>query len=274
MRAGKSRRLSGEKGREPQAFLKFLGTAGARFVVARQLRSSAGLYLYGQGKQVLIDPGPGTLVRVNAARPPINLEKIDGLVLTHGHIDHANDVNILIDAMTAGGLHRRGWLFAPRDCLEGEKAVVFNYLKSYLEGIVALEPEKEYSLGQLRWKTSCRHEHPVETYGLIFDLQGKKLAIVADTKFFPELIESYQGAYWLVINVVRDTPFEDPTIQHLVLDDARQMIREIKPRVAILTHFGMAMLRARPWELARQLEEELGLKVMAASDGLTLPLDE
>ncbi len=175
--------------------------------------------------------------------------------------------------MTEGGLKRRGALFAPRESLEGEKAVVWNYLKSYLERIVVLEPEKEYSLGKLTWKTSGRHQHGVETYGLIFDLNGKKLALVADTKFFPELVTYYRGAHWLVVNVVRDTPFEDPSIQHLVLADVRRLVSEIRPEITVLTHFGMRMLRAKPWELARSLGEEFNLKVIAASDGFSLPLE-
>jgi phosphoribosyl 1,2-cyclic phosphodiesterase len=269
--------MSGAKKRTPQvrqaAFLKFLGTGGARFVVARQLRSSAGLYLEAEGKRVLIDPGPGTIVRLNSVRPRLDPEKIDALILTHGHIDHANDVNILIDAMKAGGLKRRGRLYAPRECVEGERAVVFNYLKGYLEEIVALEPQQTYFLDGLRWQTSVRHLHPVETYGLIFEIEGKKLAIIADTQFFPGLVESYRDAHWLIINVVRDTPFEDPSIQHLTLPDARRLIQAIRPTTAVLTHFGMGMLRAKPWELARQLEAELGVKVLAATDGLSLTLE-
>lgn len=267
----KSRKKNSQASHD-QAFLKFLGTAGARFVVARQLRSSAGLYLEANGKKVVIDPGPGTLVKLNAVKPKIDVEKIDGLILTHGHIDHANDINILIDAMTQGGLKRRGWLFAPEECLQGEKAVIFNYLKGYLEKIIPLEPETEYNFGELQWRTSIRHLHPVETYGLIFNIKGKRLAIVADTKFFPALIDCYHNAYWLILNVVRDSPFEDPSIQHLVLDDARKLIEEIKPAMAILTHFGMAMIRAKPWEIAKKLEDELGLKVVAAADGYTLLL--
>lgn len=258
---------------ETAAYLKFLGTAGARFVVAKQLRSSAGIYLEAKGVRVLIDPGPGTIVRLAASKPRLDAEKIDGVILTHGHIDHANDVNIIIDAMTAGGINKRGQLFAPRESLEGEKAVVLSYLKSYLEQIVVLEPQREYSLGQLTWKTSGRHHHGVETYGLIFDINGKKLAFVADTKFFPELVTYYQGAYWLVINVVSATPFADPAIQHLVLDDARRLIKEVRPEISILTHFGMNMLRAKPWELAQKLGEECQRRVIAATDGLTFSLE-
>lgn len=54
----------------------------------------------------------------------------------------------------------------------------------------------------------------------------------------------------------------------LCLDDTKKIIGEVRPRVAILTHFGMTILRAKPWKLAEQLGKELGLKVIAASDGM------
>jgi hypothetical protein len=33
------------------------------------------------------------------------------------------------------------------------------------------------------------------------------------------------------------------------------------------------MIRAKPWEVASELEKELGLRVIAASDGLKLDLE-
>ena len=42
--------------------------------------------------------------------------------------------------------------------------------------------------------------------------------------------------------------------------------------LAILTHFGMTMHRAKPWELAQQLSQETGVEVRAASDGTTFEL--
>jgi hypothetical protein len=35
----------------------------------------------------------------------------------------------------------------------------------------------------------------------------------------------------------------------------------------------MTMLKARPWELAKKLTEELGLDVIMASDGMTVELE-
>ncbi len=59
---------------------------------------------------------------------------------------------------------------------------------------------------------------------------------------------------------------------HLTLEDARRIIAAIKPRRAILTHFGMAMIKANPSALARDLEQELKVEVTAATDGLRIDL--
>ncbi|MBW1918186.1 MAG: MBL fold metallo-hydrolase [Deltaproteobacteria bacterium] len=254
------------------AFIKFLGSAGARVVVAKQLRSSAGVYIAAQGQNLILDPGPGTLVRCAKSRPPIDVTQLDALILTHAHLDHSNDVNILIDAMTAGGLKRRGTLFAPQECLEGDKAVVLSYLKSYLEKIIVLTPEQNYQIGELKFSTSLRHRHPVETYGIKFDFDGRPVAFLVDTGYFPGLLESYKDSWILIINVVRAYPHKSGEVMHLCLDEVRQILAAIRPRKAILTHFGMTMLKAKPWQVAQELTKELGIEVIAASDGLKLDI--
>jgi ribonuclease BN (tRNA processing enzyme) len=231
--------------------IRFLGTAGARFVVAKQLRSSA-----------------GTFVKIGRLKT-----KLDAIILSHLHIDHTNDVNALIDAMTSGGLARRGVLFAPASCLEGKDAVVLRYLRDYLETIVTLEAEKSYEYGGLSLCTSVAHEHGTETYGVSFARRGKKISFVVDTRYFSELADSYAGADMLILNVVRLAPHKSGDVLHLCVDDARQILQQVKPRIAVLTHFGVTMLRAKPWLVAQGLSEELGLDVRAASDGMTIELD-
>lgn len=258
---------------ENNSFIKFLGTAGARFVVAKQLRASGGVYIFAKGQSIIMDPGPGTLVKCSTSKPPIDVSKLSAIILTHAHIDHSNDTNILIDAMTAGGLEKKGFLFAPRQCLEGENAVVLGYLRDFLEKIIILEARKHYRIGELRFSTSLKHQHSVETYGIKFDLDGRLVSFLVDTKYFPELQEDYRNSDILVINVVRNTPFEGNDILHLSLEDAKEIIAAIRPRKAILTHFGMTMLRAKPWELAKDLTRELGVEVIAASDGMRLEID-
>jgi len=75
-----------------------------------------------------------------------------------------------------------------------------------------------------------------------------------------------------VIHVVRLNPIGDDPIDHLSIEDVKTIIREAKPRLTVLTHFGMTMIRAKPWMVAAELEKELGVRVIAASDGLKLDL--
>jgi phosphoribosyl 1,2-cyclic phosphodiesterase len=57
---------------------------------------------------------------------------LDGILLTHKHLDHSGDINVMIEAMTEGGFKKRGVLFAPRDALE-EDPVVLKYAMGYVE---------------------------------------------------------------------------------------------------------------------------------------------
>jgi len=254
-------------------FVKFLGTAGARFVMARQIRYSAGTFLRLGARVLMLDPGPGTLTRCARSRPKIDVARLDAVLLTHAHIDHSSDVNVLIDAMTQGGLERRGAVFAPAECLEGPNRIVLQYLRDFPERIVALQAQHEYELDGVRFSTSVRHRHGVETYGLRFHRASGDLAFLVDTEYFDGLAEAYAGADVLVLNVVRREELKGKRILHLTLDEAERIIREVAPRKAVLTHFGMTMLKGRPRELALAMSERLGIEVLAASDGMTLELD-
>ena len=121
--------------------IKFLGTAGARFVVSKQMRNSGGIWINIEDTKILIDPGPGSLIRCLNSKPKIIPRVLNGIILTHRHIDHSNDVNIMIESMTNGGFDKKGILFAPKDCLNNDP-VIFEYLRNYLKKIELLEEKK------------------------------------------------------------------------------------------------------------------------------------
>lgn len=58
------------------------------------------------------------------------------------------------------------------------------------------------------------------------------------------------------------------------MPDAEHIITELKPKVAILTHFGMTVWRARPWEVAEKLSQRTGVRVIAARDGMRFDLSQ
>jgi len=254
------------------AWVKFLGTAGARFVVIKQLRASGGLWLNIEDTNILIDPGPGCLVKCNSSKPRLDPTGLDAIILTHRHLDHSNDVNIMIEAMTKGGFKKKGTLYAPRDALEGDDPIVLKYTRDMVEDIELLHEKGIYQIKNVTFETPIKHIHGVETYGLNFKNKEEKniLSIISDTRYFDGLEKFYKGEI-LIINVVRFKPMKN--VDHLCIADAERIIEENKPKLAILTHFGMTMLKEKPWEIAESLSKKLGLKIIAANDGMKIDLE-
>ncbi len=237
-------------------------------MVASQILASGGLWLDLSGTQVLLDPGPGALV--HAVKRKLKPTDLEGIILSHKHLDHAADANVMIEAMTVGGTKRKGVLFAPRDALEDDP-VVMRYVRQYLERVEILSQGGVYRIGNIQFETPLRHQHSVETYGLIFHASEHTVSVIADTKYFDELCAHYQGDL-LILNLLRLEP--GGPLDHLSVPDAAKLIRELKPRVAILNHFGMTMWKAKPWEVAARLSEETGIRVIAARDGMKFDLSQ
>ncbi len=253
--------------------ITFLGTGGARFMIITQFLASGGLWLNLSGTEILVDPGPGCIVQ--STKRKLKADKLSAIILSHRHLDHSADVNIMAQGMTQAGLKRHGRLFAPADALETEP-VIYSYLKSYLEGIEVLGEGKSYSIGNISFTTPIRHIHSVETYGMVFKTAKHTFSYIADTRYFDDLCKHYDSEL-LIINV---TFLESPSpadhlsmpADHLSVPDAEHIIMELKPKAAILTHFGMTMWRAKPWEIAQRLTEKTGVKVIAARDGMKFDL--
>lgn len=243
----------------------FLGTAGGRVVVFKQWLASGGLWVEQGGVCLHLDPGPGALVQ--AVRRKLDPTRLDAIILSHKHLDHSADVNVMIEAMTTGGQRRRGVVLAPRDAYEDDP-VVLKYARGYVQDCWILQEGGEYRIGDLSIRAPMRHQHPGEVYGLIFSSPGCQWSYVADTKFTPALAEHYRTDL-----VVLHTVFlEDRDLYHLSIPDARRFIEAARPRKVVLTHFGATVWRAKPWVVAQRLSEETGVEVVAARDGMTLEL--
>lgn len=249
--------------------LIFLGTAGGRMSVAKQARASGGFWAVLGDTRIHVDPGPGALVQCHARALRLDPTRLDAIVLTHKHLDHSGDVNAMIEAMTEGGSNRRGIVLAPRDAYEDDP-VILRYVRDYPAATGILAEGGVHQVGAIRIETPLRLKHSAETYGL--RLVGPRLtvALIACTGYFPELESAYTSDI-LILNVVF-YPRRSET--HLCLEDAERLITAIQPRVAILTHFGMTMVRAKPWELADRVSQNTGIRTVAARDHQRLDLAE
>ena len=249
-------------------FIKFLGTAGARFVMIKQLRSSGGVWLNYKSTNIIIDPGPGSLVRCSVSRPKLDPSRLDGIILTHKHLDHSADINVMIEAMTNGGFKKRGVLFLPSDAL-GSEGVIYSYLRGFVQKVSILKKGK-FSIGDINFEVPIKNKHSVQTYGLKFHLGEDIVSFLSDTKYFSSLIDIYKGSTIIVLNVVFRHPRDE--YEHLCLDEAIEIIKKVNPHKAIITHFGMTMLKAKPHLLQERLRKELNREITFAYDGFCLNL--
>jgi phosphoribosyl 1,2-cyclic phosphodiesterase len=249
----------------------FVGTGGGRMTTAFQARATGGLWVCLDGVWVSIDPGPGALAHARSRALGLDPGVLDAVVLTHKHLDHSGDINAMIEAMTQGGTKKRGLVLAPRDAYEDDP-VILRYVRTYPAATGVLAPGGRYPIGGDGGpvlETPLQLKHPVETYGLRLVGGRFSVGLVACTGYLPE-IETALAADLLILNVVYREPRDEI---HLALPDARRLIAAMRPRLAVITHFGLTMLRARPWELADALARETGVRVLAARDRWRLDLE-
>jgi len=258
--------------------VRFLGTGGARFVVAKQIRASGGMWFTfapdsendGPRTQIHVDPGPGALVRALSAVPPCEPAELDALVLSHKHLDHAGDVNAMIEAMTQGGWKRRGALLAPLDAFEGEP-VIFPYAARFVATRHVVEQRSgPYDVNDVAIRSGVRHLHGVETYGYHFTYRGTTVSYLPCGRYFEGLAEDYAAHRpdVLIVNVLLYRGA--PNVDHLHFEQAREIFAHVRPKVGVMTHFSTKMLEQGPERLASALEDELGIRMYAARDGWLL----
>jgi ribonuclease BN (tRNA processing enzyme) len=242
----------------------FLGTGGGRMVVLNQMRHSGGFWLRLGGVNILQDPGPGSLVM--AYKQMLRPSSLDAIVLSHRHIDHSNDINVMIEAMTGGGFHPRGHVIVPPDCLNKDP-VVLQYVRPFTE-IVEIKEGMKISVRDINISFPIRTMHQVETFGAIYEFNSMRLGYIPDTEYFPDISRPFKKIDFLIINVVRMTT--DKRIRHLNMREAADLIGSIKPKLAILTHFGLQVLKASPDRQAKLISERTGVRTIAANDGLSV----
>jgi phosphoribosyl 1,2-cyclic phosphodiesterase len=175
----------------------------------------------------------------------------------------------MIEAMTNGGFKKKGVVFVPGDALNSNP-IVFTPFKEQVEKVEVLHETEKYKVGNICFETPVKHVHGVETYGLNVFGKNNSISLITDTQYFDGL-ESYYNGDVLILNVVLLEKKEN--IMHLSLDDVEKIISINRPKLSVLTHFGMNVIRSKPWEIAAELSKKIGVEVVAASDGMEIKLD-
>lgn len=248
--------------------ITFLGSGGGRFSAISQRRMTGGFRIDNLGgKNYHIDPGPGALIRTyQFGFDPRNLS---GVIVTHSHTDHYNDAEVLIEAMTRGMTKSLGTIVGSESVLEGFEQwgpCISSYHQSKPEKIV-LKPNEVSQLNNITIKgTGTEHGDPTGV-GFQIDYNGFKLSYTSDTAYFDGLADYHMGSDILIASVLR--PGNRSINGHMCSKDFVELINEVKPKVAVMTHLGLKMISSNPVTEAKKVSKKTGVKTIAAFDGLS-----
>jgi ribonuclease BN (tRNA processing enzyme) len=250
--------------------LTFLGTCGGRFATIYQTRGTGGIYIE-DSINISLDPGPGAILRMkeNAIDPT----KIDLLLLSHSHPDHYTDADIMVEAITMGGTRKRGAVFGSESVISGIQGFdqkVSNYHLSRLESVYVAKPNTAQDFGDLKiTATPTIHTDP-SGVGFKIVTQDGILTYSGDTSLSDEIVEAYKGTRLLILTMT--TPMGVKLHHHLSPEDAIVILKEVKPEMVLLTHFGLRAINEGTEKIAQWIQENSGIKTVAAEDGMKVIL--
>jgi len=236
-----------------------------------QRRSSGGIWFsYGDSRGV-IDPGPGSLVRICDASPPLSAIDINTLILTHRHVDHSSDINALAEGMVLKSRRPKGFVLLTRDCLEDGDMVLMRYLVDRIDRIIAHEDGILSSpFGGVTIESVRHTHHNTQCFGLIFRRAGlPSWGLISDTAPLPCFTERYADCETLVINAA--VKFPRPRVDHMTLTDIQSLLGVLRPKTAVITHMGGEMLDLQGEYIARRLSTKY-TRVFPANDGMIIDL--
>lgn len=251
-----------------QPSIIFLGTGSQSVVLGKQLRASGGIVLQADEHQFHIDPGPGAL---NMAKQFfVNMRETTGVLVSHPHIGHCNDVNAVISAMTHAGLDKRGVLVGNDLLINGDKFTkpyVTEFHKKCLEKYVVLNVGKKMGIDDIEIRATAT-KHSIDNLGFRILTSQFNMSYLSDTAFTPELLDEHKDSEILILNVVN--PFDEKTRYNLNSNNAVKIIEKLRPKLAIITHFSVKMLKVDPLLEARKIHNRTKTQVIAAKDGMVI----
>jgi len=248
--------------------LIFLGTGGDKIVVGKQLRSAGGIILQVEDNQFHIDPGPGALPR--AKDYGVNLRNNVAVLASHNHMNHAHDVNAVISAMTLGGMDPKGVLLASASVIEPRQEMapfLVPYCMKMIERAIPVEPGQRIGINEVEIRATRTHHTDESCIGFRIMTPKFSLGYTSDTGYIQTLIEDFKGVEILILNSVYD---EAQDKNQLCVDDVKKLLNEIKPKLAIITHFGIKMEEADILNIARTIQRETKVQTISAKDGMAI----
>lgn len=223
----------------------------------QRLRSSI---LISKGDQnIIVDTGPDFRQQMLAA----NVQSLEAVLYTHSHKDHIagmddirafnyrteQPMEVWADTAVQKSLHREFYYVFEENKYPGIPSVNLNTIDSKPFEVIGEEVTPI---------TVMHYKLPVLAFRV------RDFVYMTDAKTIaPEEYAKLKGVKVLIINALR----REPHISHFTLDEALEIIEDLKPERAYLTH--VSHLLGMHEEVSKELPEH----VQIAYDGLEIDLD-
>jgi phosphoribosyl 1,2-cyclic phosphodiesterase len=218
------------------------------------------------GKNIHIDPGPGALIRTYQFG--LDPRKLDAILVSHSHTDHYSDAEVLIEAMTMGMTRNRGHVVGSRSVIHGFKKFgpcISEYHLSKPK-VSVLSAGKITRIDDVIIKgTKTIHGDPTNT-GFKISYGDFTISYTSDTEYFSDLHKYHLDADILIASVIR--PRNERIRGHMCTEDFINLVGEISPQLAIMTHLGMKMILNDTKKEANRVEKITGVNTISAFDGM------
>lgn len=201
----------------------------------RNRRRRAAILVEHDGTTVVVDTGPDFRMQMLDA----GVSRLDAVLLTHDHADHAHGIDDLRQFFHLSG--------APVPCfasaatwavLEARFAYIFAGTESYPPTAVAHRLPPVLTVGGLTITPFDQEHGSIVSTGFRFDAGGRSMAYSTDVKTLPASAHPalHDLDLW-VVDALRERPH--PTHSHLA--QTRDWIATFRPRRAVLTHMDQSL---------------------------------
>ena len=247
----------------------FLGTAGDVILAGKQERASGGIILKTAGLQFHIDPGPGALTMAKALN--VNIRENVAVFVTSSNWIQSNDVNAVILAMTYEGMDKTGVLITNKTSFNGirnKDPIITKQTKRLVEKAICFESEAKIGINDVEVNTLYARHGKERPIGLKFKTPEFILSYTGVSELNNLVMEAHKGSKIIIINCKNPIGIEERG--YMNSEDVIELLKKVKPKLAIITGFGIKMIQSDPLYEAREIQRASKVQVIAARDGLSI----
>lgn len=233
-------------------------------MVSLQTCSTAGFWANVEGVNLYFDPGPSAIYKIREAN--LIPDDLKAILITHKHIDHTTDINALIESIHYQ-MTRKGWdykdfqVFASADLI---KEGYITAMHQKMPGkIVKLASQKTYQIEHLKVYTTKKliekpyYKDKLDEFG--FKIEGRKYGFT----YIPETFYR-KGLFLKVKSDIVVLNFMKPKSKYY--KETLKIIKELSPQLILLRHWVRGSLAYGPKRIAKELEKDCHIKIIALAD--------